>query len=305
MDREKIRNKLNELHDSCIKDGYEQYRIKHQIKTEMFEDYRRKLIALDTIGQHLLDTYSNATGEINIMKWNLVKRLRSLFHAILDIIEVNQDYNVAQTINRMIADRLSIIELFFEEKNELIVRLRFYLYVLDDLTTEKEIFQKAIDNKSSEEEDKKQLEAEIDKINDDLSWYEGKVGTIKDQLSNYIISDKVLEKHWWRFKVEGAEIKGKYSYADLYQKLFSCDADMFSTIISSLSSNVHGLLSSNMGNSISETTAHAAINVSRHLLASYFDAMCTIYPDERTFIIAFLKERTQETINTDSINRGF
>lgn len=290
MDYEEMRNMMQEAHHALMRSGWEQYRRQIQNSSEPFEEYRKNLIKLDIIDEHLQELYSNSKEEINISKWNLTKNLKPLFHAILDVIEVNQNFNIAQVVNRMIADRLSILKLIFDEKNEYIIKLRLYLYALDDCYNDRDLFVHAIKKERSNLEFKRKYED----IERDIKYLESQVKTIINKLNDYKISDNVLSKRYWRFKIEGNRVQGNYSYKHLYINLFSTLDYIMPDVLSNLSSYAHGLLSSNIGGEMNNKKAQTAIALTNQLLVSYIEAMIKVFPNEKCFILSIIKAKHED-----------
>lgn len=179
----------------------------------------------------------------------ILRRIRKMSDTLLCVIVNCEDYTVANSILRMLADAISSYYLIYFESDNRTRILRHYLYIIDGLRNRIRLFPQTMeyDGKITRQEFQ-QLSEQIKRARINYN------GAIEVASNNIMILAKtedernqyqaLIKTHSWRFKSIGnPKVKDGYSWKDLYELLKDGNMPKY---VSSLSDFVHGLSTSNL-----------------------------------------------------------
>lgn len=228
---------------------------------------------------------SESIDDIEAYPLQIARRIIKTSCTLHSIIERDEDYVIANTIVRSIADSLSSLLLIYGEKDIEERKLRHYLYIMDGVI---ERIKRIPDNLKYDGKIKKE---EYDKLSQQLKnskanyqgAYNHSVSIIKT-LSLYngrkaVINELVSNRNW-RYKSLGTA-KSKYSWDKMYDFI---KLNNVSSFFSCLSEFVHGLSTSNMSFEPGTITFEPVYGVAIALLGKLWQFLEEYYSQDIPFI---------------------
>lgn len=228
---------------------------------------------------------SESIDDIEAYPLQIVRRIIKTSCTLHSVIERDEDYVVANTIVRSIADTLSSLLLIYKEKDIEERKLRHYLYIMDGV---KERIKRIPDNLKYDGKIKKE---EYDKLcqqvkNSKASYqgaYDNSVSIIKS-LSLYngrkaVINELICYCNW-RYKSLGTT-KSKYSWEKMYDFISLNNGSSF---FSCLSEFVHGLSTSNMSFELGTITFEPVYGTATALSGKLWQFLEEYYSQDIPFI---------------------
>lgn len=180
---------------------------------------------------------------------SILRRICKISDTLLCVVENCEDYIVANSIVRMLADAISSYYLIYCESDERNRILRHYLYIIDGVVNRLKILPERLeyDGKITQQEFI-QLSSQIERARTNYN------GAIEVASSNILMLaeteeerkqyEALISTHSWKFKSVGKpNPRQGYTWKELYELLKAGNLPRY---ISSLSDFVHGLSTSNL-----------------------------------------------------------
>lgn len=201
----------------------------------------------------------------------ILRRICKISDTLLCVIVNCEDYTVANSIIRMLADAISSYYLVYFELDERTLVLRHYLYIIDGLCNRLRIFPERLeyDGKITRQEFV-QLSAQIERAkinyNDAIDVASNNILKSAETEEERIQYQRLIKTHSWRFKSVGKpNPREGYSWKELYELLKDGNMPKY---ISSLSDFVHGLSSSNLFINMGEDTFSQVFGIASAFLGN-------------------------------------
>ena len=263
------------------------------------EFYRVIVVILKHQTHHLREIYpSEAIDDLSAYPLIVINHILNNSITLYNVIERDQDYIIANTIVRSLADSISSLFFIYNEPDEKIRLLRHYLFIMDGLSGRLKLLPdyKEYDPKIKKDEfDKLMHQIQESKLNyakaynhcitqiKSLSIYCGHMASI----------DKIIQKNNWKFKSLNSSNpkKNAHSWNELYEYLnFSCETSFFSN----LSEFVHGLSTSNLNYEIDSNIFEPVYGTATSLLGKVLSFLKSYFKSDteniKTKMLSVLKD---------------
>lgn len=228
---------------------------------------------------------SKAINNLSDYPLQLAKRIVDSAHTLYYVIEKENDYVVAFTIIRSIADMLSAFILIYGGDDIEETTLRHYLYILDGMKGRLSLLPEKIENNGRLKDH--EYIGLCKQINDAKINYGGAVDLCVREIHNLQLYKKypksidiLIERRNWKFKNIDSP-KEKYKWEEMYDFI---ELKLDGQFISSLSDFVHGLSTSLLVVDIDETTFEPVYGVAISLLGKLHERIGSIYKDDQPIV---------------------
>lgn len=224
---------------------------------------------------------SGANNNLDDYPLQLAKRIVNSAHTLYHVIETQEDYVVAFTIVRSIADMLSTFILIYCGDNIEEKSLRHYLYVIDGMQGRLSLLPDGLINDGclkDEEFDGLSNQIQSARLN-----YSQAVSLCKREIQRLAIYskepefiDKLVKKRNWKFKkIESPN--DYYKWNEMYDFI---EIKINGTFVSSLSDFVHGLSTSLLVVELDNTTFEPVYGISISLLSKLREQLEKLYAED-------------------------
>lgn len=224
---------------------------------------------------------SGAINNLDDYPLQLAKRIVNSAHTLYYVIETQEDYVVAFTIVRSIADMLSTFILIYCGDNIEEKSLRHYLYVIDGMQGRLSLLPDGLINDGclkDEEFDGLSNQIQSARLN-----YSQAVSLCKREIQRLAIYskepefiDKLVKKRNWKFKkIESPN--DYYKWNEMYDFI---EIKINGKFVSSLSDFVHGLSTSLLVVELDNTTFEPVYGISISLLSKLREQLEKLYAED-------------------------
>lgn len=228
---------------------------------------------------------SKAINNLSDYPLQLAKRIVDSAHTLYYVIEKENDYVVAFTIIRSIADMLSTFILIYGGDDTEETALRHYLYILDGMKGRLSLLPEKIENNGRLKDH--EYIGLCKQINDAKLNYGRAVDLCVREIHSLQLYKKypksidiLIERRNWKFKNIDSP-KEKYKWEEMYGFI---ELKLDGQFISSLSDFVHGLSTSLLVVDIDETTFEPVYGVSISLLGKLHERINCFYKEDQPIV---------------------
>ena len=228
---------------------------------------------------------SKAINDLTDYPLQLAKRIVESAHTLYYVIEKENDYVVAFSIIRSIADMLSAFILIYGGNDIEEKALRHYLYILDGMKGRLSLLPEKVENNGRLKDD--EYIGFCKQINDAKLNYGGAVDLCIYEIHSLQLYktysksiDILIDRRNWKFKDVGSP-KDKYKWEQMYDFI---ELNLDGQFISSLSDFVHGLSTSLLVVDIDETTFEPVYGVAISLLGKLHERIGYMYKEDQPIV---------------------
>lgn len=239
---------------------------------------------------------SGAVNNIDDYPLQLAKRILDSARTLYYVIEKQQDYVVACSIVRTIADMLSVFILVYSGENSEEKALRHYLYIIDGMQGRLSLLPDALKNDGKLKED--EFNGLYNQIQTARQNYSQAVSICKREIQRLGLYsekscsvDKLVERRNWKFKKIDSP-NDYYKWNEMYDFIKLKPGGKF---ISSLSDFVHGLSTALLVVDLDAATFEPVYGVSISLLGQLRECLERLYavdmPKVRANMLSVLQDK--------------